>query len=273
MLSTPQVADLSTTLLLRADQVRNSLALREVIEFTLALGNYMNGQSNKGGAWGFKLEALTKLANTKTVDNRRTLLHYMAEKLSPSGVVKRLREEMPSLAKLRFDWKTEAAEVRTLGSNLKVVTNAVENDAIEAFVRHTGQFVSQAKEQLRELEAELAVADKACKELGAYLVEDSLSSEPEAFFSLLHGFLLSFEKAERFNQEMVALEVQKKKREEARKKRAAGGTAPSAKVDMAELNKAILNRAGIKNERKNLIDSLESNTAGTPRRHTQVSQK
>ena len=28
------------------------------------------------------MEALSKLANTKTFDNKRTLLHYMAEKLS-----------------------------------------------------------------------------------------------------------------------------------------------------------------------------------------------
>ena len=38
-------------------QVRKSKALLEVIQYTLALGNYMNGTSNKGGAWGFKLEA------------------------------------------------------------------------------------------------------------------------------------------------------------------------------------------------------------------------
>ena len=29
-------------------------ALREVIEYTLALGNYMNGTSTKGGACGFQ---------------------------------------------------------------------------------------------------------------------------------------------------------------------------------------------------------------------------
>ena len=51
--------------------MRHSKALRGLLEYTLALGNYLNGQSSKGGAWGFKLEALAKLANTKTLDNQR----------------------------------------------------------------------------------------------------------------------------------------------------------------------------------------------------------
>ncbi|KAL1499487.1 hypothetical protein AB1Y20_011690 [Prymnesium parvum] len=258
-------------------EVRNSVALREVIEYTLALGNFMNGQTNKGGAWGFKLEALTKLANTKTVDNKRTLLHYMAEKMSGTGVVKRLREEIPTISTLRVDWKAEAAEVRTLKSNLKVVINAVENDSVEAFVRNTGRFVAQAKTQLDALDAEFTAADKACKDLGTYLVEDSLANEPEAFFNLLHGFILSFEKAERFNQEMLLLEAKKKRREEAalrreeeRRSRGASVAGPSsAKVDMAELNKAIMQRVGIKNERKGFIDSVESgmSSQSRPLRH------
>lgn len=269
-----------------AAEVRASKALREVIEYTLALGNYMNGTSNKGGAWGFKLEALSKLGNTKTMDNKRTLLHYMAEKLSDSGVVRRLREELPSLAGLRFEWKSEAAEVRTLSGSLKIVANAVEHDTIESFVRNTGEFVAQARGQLDALDAEFSAADKACKELGSYIVEDSLANEPETFFSLLHSFVLSFEKAERFNQEMVLLEAKKKKREEAATKQAEerlargslvanAGTGPaSAKEDAQfkmELNKAILQKVGIKNERKNLIDSVESGMTNAaqarPRRH------
>ena len=40
-------------------------------------GNYLNGTGPKGGAYGFKLEFLTKLADTKTADNKSTLLHYL----------------------------------------------------------------------------------------------------------------------------------------------------------------------------------------------------
>jgi len=49
----------------------------QVIEIVLAMGNYLNGTGAKGGAHGFKLEFLTKLADTKTADNKSTLLHYL----------------------------------------------------------------------------------------------------------------------------------------------------------------------------------------------------
>jgi len=270
-----------------ATQVRHSKALRGILEYTLALGNYLNGTSNKGGAWGFKLEALAKLANTKTLDNQRTLLHYMAEKLASQGVVRKLREEMPALAGLRFEWKSEAAEVRGLASSLNVVKNAAEHDSVDAFVRTTSAFVSSAEGKLKALEDELGAAGAACKELGAFLVEDSLAAEPEAFFGMLHGFILSFEKAERFNHEVKLLEAQKKKREEAAAKRdaerrargasvtAAAGSGPASHKEdaafKAELNKALLQKVGIKNERKNLIDSVERDMTNAaharPRRH------
>ena len=61
-----------------ADEVRTSMCLKVVLEYTLALGNYLNGTSNKGAAWGFKLETLNKLQGTKSTDNKTTLLHYLA---------------------------------------------------------------------------------------------------------------------------------------------------------------------------------------------------
>ncbi|EKX35828.1 hypothetical protein GUITHDRAFT_155377, partial [Guillardia theta CCMP2712] len=57
--------------------IKRCTSLVKVLEIVLALGNYMNGQGPKGGAYGFKLEFLTKLADTKTSDNKSTLLHYL----------------------------------------------------------------------------------------------------------------------------------------------------------------------------------------------------
>lgn len=43
------------------EQVRDSLVLREVLQRVLAIGNHLNGSSNRGGAYGFKLADLSKL--------------------------------------------------------------------------------------------------------------------------------------------------------------------------------------------------------------------
>ena len=54
--------------------VRNNKGLYTVLEIILALGNFLNGNRARGGAWGFHIEFLTKLKNTKTSDNEKTLL-------------------------------------------------------------------------------------------------------------------------------------------------------------------------------------------------------
>lgn len=41
------------------------------------MGNYLNGQSNRGGAYGFKLDNIEKLLDVKTQDNKRNLLMYV----------------------------------------------------------------------------------------------------------------------------------------------------------------------------------------------------
>ncbi|KAJ3086810.1 Disheveled-associated activator of morphogenesis 1, partial [Quaeritorhiza haematococci] len=62
--------------------VQNSEKFKELLKVILALGNYMNG-GNRGGAYGFKLNSILKMVDTKsTVSNRKhTLLHYLTELL------------------------------------------------------------------------------------------------------------------------------------------------------------------------------------------------
>ena len=40
--------------------------LLQVLEYALACGNYLNGVSNKGAAWGFKIDSLNKLKDIKS---------------------------------------------------------------------------------------------------------------------------------------------------------------------------------------------------------------
>ena len=49
---------------------KDDTLLKNMLEWTLAVGNYMNGQSVKGGAYGFKLEMLEKLNDVKSLDNK-----------------------------------------------------------------------------------------------------------------------------------------------------------------------------------------------------------
>ena len=54
--------------------IRENKGLQQLLEIILALGNYLNGDSARGGAWGFRLDFLTKMGNTKSCDNTKTLM-------------------------------------------------------------------------------------------------------------------------------------------------------------------------------------------------------
>lgn len=47
----------------------------------LTLGNFLNGGATKGLTYGFKLTALSKMVDTKTIDNKSSLMHYLVRLL------------------------------------------------------------------------------------------------------------------------------------------------------------------------------------------------
>lgn len=61
-----------------ASMVKNSAKLRRILEVILAFGNYLNS-SKRGPAYGFKLQSLDCLLDTKSADRRQSLLHYIAQ--------------------------------------------------------------------------------------------------------------------------------------------------------------------------------------------------
>ncbi len=67
-----------TAVIEASEEVQTSKKFKGVMEIVLALGNYINGGTYRGGAYGFKLDILTKLQDTKSSDNKTTLLHYLA---------------------------------------------------------------------------------------------------------------------------------------------------------------------------------------------------
>jgi len=202
-------------------EVRNSKALKQVIEFSLALGNYLNGGTNKGGAWGFKVDSLNKLIGTKTLDNKSTLLHYMARKLASKGTVDQLVDDLAHVEPAaRIVWKDEASELSSLGAALKQVETQVKLDKNEKFVASLGAFHADAKAQFEEISKMKEKADETSTAMLKWLGEDA-KVQPEEVFSALHNFSLTLEKGHRYNTDMEEKEAKKKRMEEAAAARAA----------------------------------------------------
>jgi hypothetical protein len=72
------------------DAVESDKTIVKLLEHALALGNFVNGTGFKGGAWGFKMSNIDKLAEVKSFDNKLNLLMYLinrAEKLEEVQLV------------------------------------------------------------------------------------------------------------------------------------------------------------------------------------------
>ncbi|XP_010772987.1 formin-like protein 1, partial [Notothenia coriiceps] len=56
--------------------IKSSSKLKKILEIILAFGNYMNS-SKREAAYGFRLQSLDLLLDTKSTDRKQTLLHYI----------------------------------------------------------------------------------------------------------------------------------------------------------------------------------------------------
>ena len=82
----PDVESVSTAL----QDLNSSTQFAELLKLVLALGNYMNGGSSRGGAAGFKLDTLNKLDAVKSPQQKsKTLLDFL---------VKLVKEKHPAIA-------------------------------------------------------------------------------------------------------------------------------------------------------------------------------
>ena len=58
---------------------RKDDGLRVLMRYALAVGNYLNGQSTRGGCSGFKLDILSKLDDIRSNDPKWNFMMYLID--------------------------------------------------------------------------------------------------------------------------------------------------------------------------------------------------
>ena len=91
-----------------SSSVKGSKKLRAVLEIILAFGNYLNSDK-RGPAYGFKLQSLDTLLDTKTTDKKMSLLHY---------IVATIRQKFPEL--LNFESELMHIDKAAIGNIFKL---------------------------------------------------------------------------------------------------------------------------------------------------------
>lgn len=120
--------------LLSASREVRSKKFEFVLATVLGIGNFLNSGTAKGHARGFRLEALTKLADTKTRGGTTTLLHYITQvvaKKKPASLT--FYDDMPSIkfAK-RIALEDVGRELKTLQAGIALLGREVTKMTEEA---------------------------------------------------------------------------------------------------------------------------------------------
>ncbi|XP_045517192.1 formin-like protein isoform X1 [Pieris brassicae] len=193
-----------------SSSVKSSQKLRNVLEIILAFGNYLNS-SKRGPAYGFKLQSLDTLMDTKSTDKRVSLLHY---------IVATIRQNFPEL--LSFDTELlyidKAAQVslENVLADVAELERGMEAARRESEARDTHRsahahvlrdFIANAADKLRRLRHETKHAQDSFASCVEYFGEAPRGCDANTFFSLLVRFTRAFKQADIENEQRRRLEM------------------------------------------------------------------
>ncbi|CAH2229888.1 jg8263 [Pararge aegeria aegeria] len=188
-----------------SSSVKSSHKLRNVLEIILAFGNYLNS-SKRGPAYGFKLQSLDTLMDTKSTDKRVSLLHY---------IVATIRQNFPELlnfdSELMYIDKAAQVSLENVVADVCELERGMEAARREAEARGAAHvlrdFVANAVDKLRRLRAETKHAQDSFAACVEYFGEAPRSCDANAFFSLLVRFTRAFKQADMENEQRRRLEA------------------------------------------------------------------
>jgi len=200
------------------DELLQSEKFKRILEYVLALGNYLNFGSRKGSAYGFKLDSLLKMSDTRA-SATATLTHFLLESLEkfesnlcdfPSNLGSVERASKISLT----DLSTAAASLkRTVDSLLNEITAFEKVSVTDPFVLVMKEFALKASEEVQGLCTKLGEIEEKFKKLCQYYSEDPAQIKASDFFGIISGFLANVERAKTdINRAKVRKEQEEKKK-------------------------------------------------------------
>lgn len=188
------------------DEVKTSKKFAKILELILLFGNYMNSGSKNGQAFGFEISFLTKLTNTKDLDNKQTLLHYMVETIENKfPELLNFGEELPHVERAaRVSLEIIQKTMNQMTTSLKNLKSDLENSKVpqspdDKFVEVMGDFATQCNDQVEVLLKMKNKMENYYKEVGEYFAFDPAKYPMEEFFSDIKTFKDLFTQAYRDN--------------------------------------------------------------------------
>ncbi|XP_054279707.1 protein diaphanous isoform X2 [Macrosteles quadrilineatus] len=247
------------------EEVKQSRKFAQMLELVLLLGNIMNSGSRNGQAFGFEISYLPKLSSTKDIENKTTLLHYLADTVERKfPELMTFADDLPHIDRAaRVSTADIQKTLRQMESNVKNLETDLNNNKVpqnedDLFTKVMGSFVVEAKQQCALLMNMFQNMETLYKDLSEYYVFDNQKYSLNEFFTDLKMFKDDFYQAHKQN--VLAREAEEKSRRarEAREKdemdRAMRAERKRALVDMTKDG----NQEGVMDS---LLEALQTGSA------------
>lgn len=208
--------------------LRNSKNLHQLMALILKLGNYLNGGTAKGGAWGFKLDTINKLKNTKSQDNLYTLLHYIIllvqSNTQYTPVLAFLQDLDPLHSASRIEMsvlQSEVNKVKATNTKLKTELSAVPKTDTDRFSSIMNEFQSVLNTQSQSLTQRMSQLENDVSATIKFYCEDPSSMTMESLFKAFMQFRDDFADGIQYieNRKLAAEKEAKMKQEKEKRER------------------------------------------------------
>lgn len=214
-----------TYVIAACEELKTSEKFGKCLELILLIGNYMNSGSRNAESYGFKLNFLTKLQNTKAHDNRSNMLHFLANLLEnryPQWV--NFKDDLRNLEKARRVSDDQLSkQLRGMKKSLTNLKKELEfhknpESIDDRFGTEMNAFLEYANDEYEKLEATYTNMGKCVAEIITFYGEDPKKTNAEEFFSDIVTFCNDFETARVENAKMKEAKKREEKQKELKEK-------------------------------------------------------
>lgn len=209
------------TLKVAARTLRDSERFQHVLEYVLAVGNYLNNANKKGGAYGVKLDSLNKLKGMKSSDGKSNLLEFVIVQLQGSEGKAADAVNFPEdFTVLREAKRVDVGDMeRTLNKTQGMVNrinNALKKARMDTSDRYgpvMKEFHAKAGARLSDLKADMKKVVAGFTDLIAFYGEDTKKCSTSDFLEIFLEFTGTWEKVCEVLERRRKVEERQKKRD------------------------------------------------------------
>nr|XP_046272579.1 formin-like protein 1 [Scatophagus argus] len=174
--------------------IKSSTKLKKILEIVLAFGNYMNS-SKRGAVYGFRLQSLDLLLETKSTDRSQTLLHFI------TAIIQEKYSDLANFhTELHFVDKAALVSLDGILQDIRSLERGMEMTKKEFLVQDDSpvlkEFIKVNSEQLESLIKDSKTAQEAYGSVVEYFGENPKTTQPSMFFPQFGRFIKAYKTAQ-----------------------------------------------------------------------------